>query len=350
MKITEVINNHETLIIVIISLSGLLFGWLIERLILKRILKSMGTRGWAGEPYLHNAIVGFFTFGFFIAGLYAAARYILHEGDIIEQINLSIKILYVIFLTLYFSRAFTAIIRFYTERDDSGFPSSSILINLIRVIILIIGIIFILNIFEISITPILTALGVGGLAVALALQDTLVNLFAGLQILASKKFTIGNTIRLDSGEEGVVEDISWRNTTMRTIRGNTVVVPNAKVSNAILMNFDMPDSEFNIAIECSVSYDSDLEKVEQISIEEAANIMKLPEYIIPDFVPSVSFYEFGDSGILFRVIMRTHVYKNQFKMRHMYIKNIHARFKRENIEIPYPKRDVYIRSGQQNPF
>lgn len=338
--------NVEFIYIAVIAVSGLLLGWLIEFFLLSRILKYLGTEGWEGVPYLKKSIRGFFTFGLFIAGLYASVTYALEEPKYLEYTHFAIQILYILFLTVYCGRTFTGLLRYYTHREDSRLPNSSILMILVRVVVYIVGFIFILNALNISITPILTALGVGGLAVALALQDTLTNLFAGLQILASKKFHIGDTIRLDSGEEGVVEDISWRYTTLRTLRDNIVVVPNAKVSTAILYNFDMPQSEFDIVVEGSVSYDSDLDRVEVVVLEEAVKLMGEPDFKVEEFVPFVRFYAFADSGILFRVFLRTHTFQDQFALRHLYMKRLHKRFKTEGIEIPYPKRDVYIRSGQ----
>jgi small-conductance mechanosensitive channel len=338
--------NVEFIYIAVIAISGLVLGWLIEFFLLSRILKYLGTGGWEGVPYLKKSIRGFFTFGLFIAGLYASVTYALEEPKYLEYTNFTVKILYILFLTVYSGRTFTGLLRYYTHREDSHLPNSSILMILVRAVVYIVGFIFILNALNISITPILTALGVGGLAVALALQDTLTNLFAGLQILASKKFHIGDTIRLDSGEEGVVEDISWRNTTLRTLRDNIVVVPNAKVSTAILYNFDMPQSEFDIVVEGSVSYDSDLDRVEVVVLDEAVKLMGEPDFKVEEFVPFVRFYAFADSGILFRVFLRTHTFQDQFALRHLYMKRLHKRFKTEGIEIPYPKRDVYIRSGQ----
>ena len=105
----------------------------------------------------------------------------------------------------------------------------------------------------------LTALGVGGLAVALALQDTLGNLFAGLQIVASKQVRPGDYLLLESGQEGSVTDIAWRYTTLRTQSNNLVVVPNAKLGQSIITNFQLPDQPLSVIIEFGVAYSSDLE-------------------------------------------------------------------------------------------
>ncbi len=150
--------------------------------------------------------------------------------------------------------------------------TSSILVNLVRLVIFGLGALVILQSQGISITPVLTALGVGGLAVALALQDPLSNLFAGLQILSAKKVRIGNSIRLDSGDEGTVTDIAWRYTTVVTGLNNTVLVPNAKLASAIVTNYSMPDHEVVVNVAVGVDYGSDLEHVERVSLEVAREV------------------------------------------------------------------------------
>ena len=94
-----------------------------------------------------------------------------------------------------------------------------------------------LNAVGVSITPIITALGVGGLAMALALQDTLSNLFAGIHILAEHTIRIGDFIRLETGQEGYVEDISWRTTRIRMLPNNMVIVPNSKLAQSVVVNY-----------------------------------------------------------------------------------------------------------------
>jgi small-conductance mechanosensitive channel len=338
---------HELWIIPVVAISGLVLGYIIERLVLRRLLELLGTRGWQGESSLRKATSGFIPFGFFIAGMYASIHYALDEELITTRINVWAKVLFISFLTLYISRSLGALIRFYTGHEGAALPNSSILVNLVRFVIIIIGFVIILNAVGISITPILTALGVGGLAVALALQDTLGNLFAGLQILAARKITTGQFIRLDSGDEGQIEDIAWRNSTIRTSRNNVIVIPNTKLANAIITNYSAPTEDFSIAVDGSVSYDSDLLKVQNVLMEEAILLMQEPEFFIPDFEPSVYFTGFLDSGISFRVFLRSRNFIEQIELRHHYIQKIHARFRLEGIEIPYPKRDLYWKSSPE---
>ena len=101
------------------------------------------------------------------------------------------------------------------QKAAGTFASTSILVTMIELIVYITGALFLLQSFGVSITPLLTALGVGGLAVALALQDTLANLFSGINILLSKQIKMGDFVKLSSGEEGLVIDMNWRNTVIK---------------------------------------------------------------------------------------------------------------------------------------
>jgi small-conductance mechanosensitive channel len=153
-------------------------------------------------------------------------------------------------------------------------PAASLVENLVRGAVFVVGGLVILQTLGISVVPIVTALGVGGLAVALALQDTLANFFAGIHILASGKIRPGDFIQLESGERGVVEDVAWRHTTIRQLPNLLTVVPNAKLASAVVTNCSLPDPETAVLVDVGVSYGSDLSQVERVTIEVAREVMR----------------------------------------------------------------------------
>ena len=126
--------------------------------------------------------------------------------------------------------------------------SATIFVSITRVVVWTIGGLVLLDSLGVAITPMLTALGVGGLAVALALQDTLGNLFAGVHILTSRKVQPGDFIQLDNGMEGYVEDTNWRNTIVRELPNNLLVIPNATVASSIVTNYHLPDHELSVIV------------------------------------------------------------------------------------------------------
>ncbi|MEW6676270.1 MAG: mechanosensitive ion channel domain-containing protein [Nitrospirota bacterium] len=131
----------------------------------------------------------------------------------------------------------------YIQKMDLRIPTTGLAYGILKGTILVIGFLIILTALGVSITPLITALGVGGLAVALALQDTLANLFAGLHILMEKSIRVGDFVKLETGQEGYVEDITWRTTRIRMLPNNMVVIPNSKLSQSIVTNYYLPEKK-----------------------------------------------------------------------------------------------------------
>ena len=226
---------------------------------------------------------------------------------------------------------------------DAKLPSANLIPNLARVTVLIVGALMLMKQLGFEITTLLTALGVGGLAVGLALQDTLANLFAGIQILISKQVRVGDFIKLSSGEEGVVTDITWRYTTIRQLPNNYTIVPNAKLSSQVTSNFTLPEPEQSVLVQVGVSYDSDLEHVERVTIEVARDVQSTVDGAVQTHEPFTRYHTFGDSSINFSVILRGQEYTSQFLIKHEFIKRLHKRYQAEGIEIPFPIRTVYMK-------
>ena len=180
-----------------------------------------------------------------------------HTVEIAERIH---KILIVFLITFIIARVLTGLLKAYSHREDSSKSSLSLFKSIINIIVYSFGLLVMLESFGVSITPVLTALGVGGLAVALALQDTLSNLFAGIQITLTRTIKPGDYIHLTSGEEGTVVDITWRLTTLLTQSDNMTVIPNSKLATTVITNYSLPKEEFSISVNVGVGYDSDLEK------------------------------------------------------------------------------------------
>jgi len=201
-----------------------------------------------------------------------------------------------------------------------------------------------LNLLGISITPILTALGVGGLAVALALQDTLSNLFAGFYVAVARQVRLGDYIRLNTGEEGYVTDIGWRSTTIRALANNWVLIPNNKLSQAIVTNFYLPDKRVGVSFQIGVSYDSDTDRVERVLLEEAQAAAREIPGMLAEPAPAVTFDPgFGDWSLGFTLGYSVQEFNDQFRVRHELRKRILKRLRQEKIDMPFPTRTIYMR-------
>ena len=236
-------------------------------------------------------------------------------------------------------------VRRFVLRGEGAVLYGSIFLNITRLVVVSIGLMVILQSLGISVTPILTALGVGGLAIALALQDTLANLFAGLHVIASKYVKGGDYVRLDGGEEGYVVDINWRHTSLRQIPDNLILVPNAKLASTILTNFHRPAWPMSVPVQLGVSYNSDLEKVERVTVDVAREVLHAVEGGEDDFEPWIWYDEFSDYSINFTVYLRVREYYQQYPLRHEFIKRLQKRYAAEGIEIPFPIQTVLWEQG-----
>jgi small-conductance mechanosensitive channel len=222
-------------------------------------------------------------------------------------------------------------------------PVTSLTRNVAWAMIAGLGLLVILNGLGLSITPMLTALGVGGLAVALALQEPLANFFAGLFITLAGQVRVGDYVKLDSGQEGIVSDFSWRSTRLRMLANNLIVVPNAKLAQAIVVNHHLPSADLAVLVEVGVDYASDLAHVERVAMEVGRQVMREVSGGVPEFEPFVRYHTFGDSSIDFTVILRAREFVDQYLIKHEFVKRLHTRFTDEGVVIPFPIRTIAYR-------
>lgn len=162
----------------------------------------------------------------------------------------------------------------------------------VRGVIIGLGALVFLDSVGISITPLVASLGIGTLAVALALQDTLANLFAGIYMIAEKPVEAGHFIRLEGGEQGFVTKVGWRSTHLRMLTDTVVVVPNAKLAGSVITNFSLPKDELAVTIDVGVDYGSDLQQVEQVTLEVALEVTAHTQGAVPSFEPRVRYHAF----------------------------------------------------------
>lgn len=262
----------------------------------------------------------------------------------VYYISKTIYVIVILSITIAAANLGGKIFKNYVQKSELPIPTTGLAYGILKGAILVIGSLIILSVLGISITPLLTALGVGGLAVALALQDTLANLFAGIHILMEKSIRVGDFVKLETGQEGYVEDITWRTTRVRMLPNNMVVIPNSKLAQSVVINYYLPEKRMSLLIPIGVSYSSDPEKVEKILVEEAKEAVGKIPGLLGDPEPFVRFIPgFGDSSLDFTLICQVREFVDQYLAQHELRKRIFKRFKEEGIEIPFPHRTVYLR-------
>ncbi|MEL4898671.1 mechanosensitive ion channel family protein [Crocosphaera sp. Alani8] len=223
---------------------------------------------------------------------------------------------------------------------------------LTKIVIYSLGVLIILQSIGIRITPLLTALGVGGVSIGLALQTPLANLISGVSIVMSGKVQPGNYISLASGESGYVVDVELKYTVLKEITDNLLVIPNSKIISGSFKNFSLPDKVFVLPVTLDVAYDSDLETVEKVTLEVANNLLK--EKTVEDksleeseeeniIKPSILYNNFDYFSINLTIYLK--IYEQEFfehlEVKHQFLKELHKRYKAEGIEIPFPIKTAY---------
>jgi small-conductance mechanosensitive channel len=267
------------------------------------------------------------------------------EGKILKSVDVFFKVAVITSILVFLDKFIKGIIKSHSKDITVLKSSESVILIVVRALVAGVGVLIILDSLGISITPILASLGIGSLAVALALQPTLENLFSGIQLIADKPIELGHFIKLESGEEGYVERIGWRSTWIRMLPNNMVIIPNKVLVSSRVVNYYHPDTELAVLVQVGVHYDSDLELVEKVTIAAAEDIMKTVQGGVPDFKPFIRFHTFGESSINFTVIMRGKEFVDTHIIKHEFVKKLRAAYAKEGIIIPYPIRTLDWNQG-----
>ena len=202
-----------------------------------------------------------------------------------------------------------------------------------------------LDILGINVTPLIAGLGIGGLAVALALQPTLSNLFAGTYVVSEGVVSVGDYVEMENGVSGYVVDVSWRSTRLRTWTNNLVVVPNSRFAESIITNYDRPDEPVNVFLPCGVAYESDLERVGAVSHEVMDAVLRDHPGAVLDYGAYFGYDTFGESNVECWLFVPARDRLAGFEVRSELVKQLHVRLSAEGITINYPVRTLRFSDG-----
>lgn len=266
---------------------------------------------------------------------------------------------FIVLLAYILTKVLKMLIRIRAEHDHSRVATVSLTRRAIEILVYTIAGVMVLRSFGVDIAPIITALGVGGLAVALALQDTLSNLFAGVYITLADQIRLGDYIRMSDGFEGYVRDIGWRNTTIEMQEMNAVIIPNNKLSQAIVINYNLPNEIQYLPITFGVHHNTDPQLVEDVLMkmvhtfgypnrEEAFKAEPRSDKIrglLFQPEPIIRFREFGEFTLNFRFFVAVSHFDLQFEARSNVMKQLYYTFKQAGIVVPMPIRALQIGSA-----
>jgi len=211
--------------------------------------------------------------------------------------------------------------------------------KILKAIVIILAVIFVFNAWKINISPLLTTVGIAGLAIGLAVKDTLSNILGGLQLVLDKTFKVGDKVQLESGEMGTILDIGLRSTKLKTYDNEMIYIPNGYLANAKIKNFTHPDVSIRVNVNFGVVYGSDTEKVQKVVLEAVKKI----ENVIEQPEPVVQFLKMSDSSLDFVARAWVKSYKEAYSTQLKMTDEIYNALNKANIGIPFPTRTVYTK-------
>jgi len=278
-----------------------------------------------------------------LLGVYLAFVHV--KFPFLEQTELGLKIIGAILGTWAAYRVIPALIEEYgrslAQRTESKIDDVIVPVveKIAKIFLVIIGLLIILDLLRIDVTPMIAGMGIAGIAIALALQDTLSNMFSGFYLMIDRPFKLGDRLVLDTGELCEVRDVGLRSTRLYNVIDHTLItIPNAELSKMKLTNISEPDIKLKLRIPIGVAYGSDIDKVKRVLLE----IAKEAPDVLDDPPPIAVFNEFADFSLNLLLIVWISDIKGKIVVVDYINSRIKKRFEEENIEIPFPIRTLYI--------
>jgi small-conductance mechanosensitive channel len=346
---------EETALAAAITVGGFVLAWFVSRL--SRIVIHAFTRTTDTEidDILANALRGPVVWFIALQGLFIGLKtlsYLDQYADTIQRTWVALALMIVVIAA---RRVVLELVDWLATRPGvselPGFDARSMpfVRRLLNVLVLSVGALLVMDALGISISPLLAGLGLGGFAVALALQPLLSNIFASSYVITDASIAVGDYVEVDGGPTGVVEDIGWRATRIRTFDNNISMVPNASVADSIITNYDSADARADARVDCGIAYEEDLDSVEEIVLDEINKLLEL-DYVDKARTPIFRYSEFADSNVNFFVKMRAVTWGDSFMLKHQLMKCIHRRLTAEGIVINYPARRLMLASEDVEGF
>lgn len=209
----------------------------------------------------------------------------------------------------------------------------------VRITASFVGLIFILDAWGVKVGPLLASLGIAGIAVAFALQSTLGNIFGGVSLIVDRSIAVDDFIRLDDGTEGFVTDIGLRSTKIKSRDGDLIIIPNGKLADSKIYNYHQPMPTTRVTIDFGVKYDSDIEKVRKIALNELRSLKDA----LKNPAPQIVFSEIGDFSMKFKAFFWVSSIEKKIEAKDAALTSIYAALNKNRIGIPFPTRTVYLK-------
>jgi small-conductance mechanosensitive channel len=341
-KILEFIFGNVYLKFLFVLIVTLIIAYLAKfvfRKILKPLTKKTKTKV---DDLIIKSISSIIFYVLLVLGIKYGLRYFELKTTIYNNL---INTLLVIIVSLLLVRIVNNFFKHWAEEwryktktttDERIIP---LLQKIVKAVVIILAVIFIFSAWNINISPLLATAGIAGLAIGLAVKDSLANILGGLQLVLDKTFKVGDKVELESGEMGVILDIGLRSTKLKTYDNEVIHIPNGTLANAKIKNFTQPDFSIRVNVEFGVEYGSDPEKVRQVVVEA----MKKIDEVLEDPEPVVEFKKMSDFSLDFIARAWVKEYTQAYSMKLKMTDEIHKSLNEAKIGIPFPTRTVFTK-------
>jgi small-conductance mechanosensitive channel len=206
------------------------------------------------------------------------------------------------------------------------------------------GVLWVLSVWGVKVGPLLAGLGIGGIAIAFALQPTLANIFGGISLILDKSIKVGDVVKLSSGDSGSVYDIGIRSTRIKTWTNEILIIPNSVLVSSTLTNFNQPNRVVRADIPFGVAYGSNIQKVKKLALD----CVKGEEHVLPDPAPSVMFLEMADSSLNFQLRFFVDDLSDKWPTHQRVIEKLYNTLNKNKVNIPFPQRELWVHNVKKN--
>ncbi len=313
---------------------------LVRRFVLRSLTRMAARTRWTWDDVMVKALSGPLLLAILSSGLLVSERILPLSPEWDRALDVLLAASLALGLVIFADRVFRGLLDRLAGTHPILQGTKGLVQGMVRGALIALGLLIFLDSIGISITPILASLGIGSLAVGLALKDTLANLFAGIQMILDETVAPGHIIRIEGSIEGTVTRMGWRATRVLTNQNTTVIVPNAKLTESLITSFSLPAPEVDARLELGVHFDSDLDKVERVVLQTARDIARRFPEAATGAEPRLRFIDLADSSIMLAVMLRARDHEGSLVLKHHLIKTLPATLAREGIVIPFPTRTL----------
>jgi len=342
-KVLNYIFGNPYLRFLFITLVSLLLAWIV-RIIMHRVLKPLAqkTKTHLDDILIRSIASASFYFVFFL-GVKVGLDYLQPPSAFYQNLIESALVVVVTVMVLKIIDSFTSYwLNEWKDKTKSSIDERLLPLvkKILKVVTVLLGIFFLLNAWNVNISPLLTTAGIAGIAISLAVKDSLTNILGGIQLVLDKTFKVGDKVQLDSGEMGIILDIGLRSTKLKTFDNEVIYIPNGALANAKIKNFTQPDLSVRVNVNFGVEYGSDPEKVRQVVLEAISRL----EGVLADPPPDVQFLQMSDFSLDFVARVWVASYTEAFKTKLKLTEEVYRALNAAGIGIPFPTRTIYTKA------